>query len=155
MTWSTFLWQRKKKDEKKRKEKKSRPGSSRPCTEDRRRQTTVSISFFAALVYSGRRQPRSSPGPNRPGGARARFFRFVTAPRGKTTKAVFIDVRGAAKEDVFIGLSMLVSLFFMLFVTRPSSFYISSRVQHNTTAHSRHPAAGDTDHLLVLNRLER
>lgn len=146
--------------EKKDEKKKSHPGSSRPCTEDRRRKTTVSISFCAALVYSGRRQPRSSPRPNDPGGARARFFRFVTVPRGKTTKAVFIDVRGAAKEDVFIGLSMLVSLFFRLFVTRPSVF--TSHRLCNTTrvlspeneAHSRHPAAGNMDYLLVLDRLE-
>lgn len=51
------------------------------------------------------------------------FFRFVTVRRGKMTKAIFIDVRGATKEDVFIGLSMLVSLFFMLFVTAPIGFY--------------------------------
>lgn len=47
-------------------------------------------------------------------------------------KAIFTDVRGAAPEDVFIGLSMLVSLFFMLFVTAPASFYISpSFVRHD------------------------
>lgn len=144
---------------KKRREKKEKPSwKFTPMYRRWKKKNHVSISFFAALVFSGRRQPRSSPGPNHPGGARARFLRFVTVPRGKTTKAVFTDVRGAAKEDVFIGLSMSASLFFMLFVRCPSVF--TSHRLCNTTrvlsneARSRHPAAGDMDYLLVLNRLE-
>lgn len=153
--WSAFLWLRKKGGKK----KKSHPGSSRPCTEDGRRKTTcpyLSLQRWcsADAVSHGPRQDQTTPAE--PGPVFCPFF--VTVPRGKTTKAVFIDVRGAAKEDVFIGLSVSASLFFMLFVRCPSVF--TSHRLCNTTrvlsneARSRHPAAGDMDYLLVLNRLE-
>lgn len=68
----------------------------------------MSMSFFAASVYSRRRRRRrrrSSPGRGVPAGvdldaSSGPFFRFVPVPRGKRTGAIFFDVRGAKTGDV-------------------------------------------------------
>lgn len=106
-------------------------------------------------VSHGPRQDQTTPAE--PGPV---FSALSRSPEERRQKRSLLMSEERRKEDVFIGLSMLVSLFFMLFVTRPSVF--TSHRLCNTTrvlspeneAHSRHPAAGDTDYLLVLDRLE-
>lgn len=87
----------------KKKKKKSHLGScgvhQKTCTEDRRPETTVSMSFFAALVDSRRpRQDNSVPGPSLFRRLlRVHFSRFVPVLRGQTTEAIFVDVRGRGR----------------------------------------------------------